>query len=153
MSQARRLGRGAAQRGAIERAWQRIAPLALYPRPIDIARVRVITLPWLFRVPWFRRFDGYTVWSTILLRRRLEQVDEQLITHELVHVWQGQHEWLRLWLSYVKPSTFWGDRSGYWENRYEVEARQAVARSFQGTGEASAGVTEASRSRQPPSSR
>jgi hypothetical protein len=35
---------------------------------------------------------------------------------------------MRLWLSYVKPSTFWGDRSGYWENRYEREARSAVAR-------------------------
>ena len=45
-----------------------------------------------------------------------------------MHAWQGQHEWLRLWISYVKPSTFWGDRSGYWENRYELEARSAVAR-------------------------
>jgi hypothetical protein len=43
-------------------------------------------------------------------------------------VWQGQHEWLRLWASYVRPSTFWGDRSGYWENSYELEARDAVQR-------------------------
>jgi hypothetical protein len=120
--------RTAAERAAIERASQRIAPLALYPRPIDLTRVRIRSTPMLFRLPWFRRFDGYTIWSTILLRRRLEQVDDDLIAHELVHVWQGQHEWLRLWISYVKPSTFWGDHSGYWENRYELEARSAVAR-------------------------
>jgi hypothetical protein len=118
----------AAQRAAIDRAWRRIAPLSLYPRPIDLARVRIRSAPRLFRLPWFGRFDGYTVWSTILLRGRLDQVDDDLIAHELVHVWQGQHEWVRLWLSYVRPSTFWGDRSGYWENPYELEARTAVER-------------------------
>jgi hypothetical protein len=87
-----------------------------------------LTAPCLFRLPWFRRFDGYTIWSAILLRRRLEQVDDDLITHELVHVWQGQHEWVRLWISYLRPSTFWGDRSGYRDNPYELEARAAVAR-------------------------
>jgi hypothetical protein len=115
-------------RAAIERAWRRIEPLALYPRPLDLSRVRILTAPWLFRLPWFRRFDGYTIWSAILLRRRLEQVDDDLITHELVHVWQGQHEWVRLWISYLRPSTFWGDRSGYRDNPYELEARAAVAR-------------------------
>jgi hypothetical protein len=117
-----------AERTAIERAWRRIEPLALYPRPIDLARVRIRAVPRLFRLPWFRRFDGYTVWSTILLRTRLEGVDDDLIAHELVHVWQGQHEWPRMWISYVRPSTFWGDRSGYWENPYELEARSAVER-------------------------
>jgi hypothetical protein len=112
---------------AIERTWRRIEPLALYPRSVDVARVRVLSTPWLFRLPWFRRFDGYTIWSTILLRGPIERLDDELLTHELVHVWQGQHEWLRLWASYVKPSTFWGDRSGYWGNRYEREARAAVA--------------------------
>jgi hypothetical protein len=114
------------ERATIERAWRRIEPLALYPRPIDVSRVRIVTAPWLFRVPWFRRFDGYTVWSTILLRDHRLASDDDLVCHELVHVWQGQHEWVRLWASYVKPSTFWGDRSGYWENRYEREARMAV---------------------------
>ena len=115
-------------RAAIERAWQRIRPLKLYPRPIDVSRVRIIVVPWLFGVPWFGRFDGYTIWSTILLRDRAHAADDDLLAHELVHVWQGQHEWVRLWASYVRPSTFWGDRSGYWENRYELEARDAVER-------------------------
>ncbi len=119
--------RGAAESQAIERAWRRIAPLALYPRPLDTRRVRILSAPWLFRIPWFRRFDGYTIWSTVLLRNALEPVDDDLIAHELVHVWQGQHEWVRLWLSYLRPSTFWGERSGYWENPYELEARRAVA--------------------------
>jgi hypothetical protein len=118
--------RDEAERATIERGWRRIEPLALYPRPIDVSRVRIIVAPWLFRVPWFRRFDGYTIWSTILLRDRRLEADDDLICHELVHVWQGQHEWVRLWASYVKASTFWGDRSGYWGNRYEREARIAV---------------------------
>ncbi len=123
----------AAEREAIERARRRLEPLALYPRPIQTRRVRILTTPWLFHLPWFRRFDGYTIWSTILLRRPLEQVDDDLIAHELVHVWQGQHEWVRLWLSYVRPSTFWGDHSGYWENPYELEARSAVAQTQEKT--------------------
>jgi hypothetical protein len=122
----RSFGRGQAERAAVEAAWRRIAPLKLYPRALRTERVRVLSVPWLFRLPWFRRFDGYTIWSTILLRRRLEQADADLIAHELVHVWQGQHEWVRLWLSYANPSTLWGD--GYWRNRYERQARDAVAR-------------------------
>jgi hypothetical protein len=114
------------EQATIERAWRRIEPLALYPQPIDVSRVAIITTPWLFALPWFRRFDGYTIWSTILLRDQRFVADDDLICHELVHVWQGQHEWVRLWASYVKPSTFWGSRSGYWENRYEREARIAV---------------------------
>jgi hypothetical protein len=119
--------RTSAERDAVERAARRIEPLALYPRPIDRSRVRIVATPSLFRLPWFRRFDGYTIWSTILLRRPLADVDDDLVAHEMVHVWQGQHEWIRLWISYVKPSTFWGDHSGYWENRYEREARTAIA--------------------------
>lgn len=121
-----RAQRTAAETAAIERAWRRLEPLALYPHPIDLVRVRIRTTPWLFAVPWFRRFDGYTIWSTILLRLPLDQMDDDLIAHELVHVWQGQHEWVRLWISYVRPSTFWGNRSGYWENPYELQARSAV---------------------------
>jgi hypothetical protein len=118
----------AAEREAILRAWRRIENLDLYPRPVDLSRVQILTVPWLFRLPWFRRFDGYTIWSKILLRDSLRRTHEDLIAHELVHVWQGQHDWVRLWLSYLRPSTFWGSGAGYWENRYEVEARSAVAR-------------------------
>jgi hypothetical protein len=128
-----RTKRTPAETAAIERAWRRIEPLRLYPRAIDLRRVRIVSVSWLFRVPWFRRFDGYTIWSSILLRDRLERVDDDLIAHELVHVWQGQHEWVRLWISYVRPSTLWGDRSGYWENPYELEARAAVAQTSAGS--------------------
>lgn len=87
--------------------------------------------PWLFRLPWFRRFDGYSAWGTILLRRppvrnslsdRIDPVTEayssdDLVTHELCHVWQLQHRPVRMPLSYL---------GGYAENRHEVEARRAV---------------------------
>ena len=44
------------------------------------------------------------------------------MTHELCHVWQLQHEPLRVWLSYARPSTFSSDRRAYRANRYEAEA-------------------------------
>ena len=73
--------------------------------------------PWLFRLPWFRRFDGYSGWGAIILRRALEEAGDDLVTHELCHVWQMQHRPLRMPLSYV---------GGYANNRYEDEARRAV---------------------------
>ena len=53
---------------ALERCRSRLDALALYPRPLRMRYVRVLVAPWLFRLPWFRRFDGYTMWDLILLR-------------------------------------------------------------------------------------
>ena len=79
----------------------------------------MLTVPWLFRVPWFRRFDGYSAWNTILLREPVGRAGGDLVTHELCHVWQMQHRPLAMPLSYL--------RTGYADNSYEVEARAAVA--------------------------
>ena len=100
----------------LERAKARLDRLDYYPRPVRISRVRVLTVPWLFRLPWFRRFDGYAAWGTILLRE--PPTDEDLLCHELCHVWQMQHRPLAMPLSYL--------RTGYAGNPYETEARQAV---------------------------
>jgi hypothetical protein len=105
----------------LARAKSRLDPLALYERPVDIAPVRILTPAWLFRLPWFRRFDGYTMWNLILLRTRSLLADEDLICHELCHVWQMQHRPMRMPLSYL--------RFGYARNPYEAEARSAVSRS------------------------
>ena len=75
-------------------------------------------MPWLFEVPWFRRFDGYAAWGTILLRRPPDLASDDLICHELCHVWQMQHRPLAMPLSYL--------RAGYARNPYELEARLAV---------------------------
>ena len=72
-------------------------------------------MPWLFRLPWFRRFDGYEACGQILIRRPLGEVSDDLIVHELCHVWQEQHGRLRMWLSYL--------RRGYRQNPNEQEAR------------------------------
>ena len=37
--------------------------LDLYPRPVRIGRVRLFVCSLLFRLPWFRRFDGYAAWG------------------------------------------------------------------------------------------
>ena len=107
-----------AARAALARAKARLDRLDLYPRPVRIDRVRVLVWPRLFRLPWFRRFDGYAAWNTVLLRRSVEASGDDLVTHELCHVWQMQHRPLRMPLSYL---------GGYAANRYEAEARRAVA--------------------------
>ncbi len=83
-----------------------------------IDRVRVAVVPWLFRLPWFRRFDGYAAWNLILLRRPPVEPGDDLITHELCHVWQMQHHPVAMPLSYL--------RHRYAENPYEAEAVRAV---------------------------
>jgi hypothetical protein len=85
---------------------------------VRVERVRLWTVPLLFRLPWFRRFDGYAAWNTILLREPAEHVGDDLLVHELCHVWQMQHRPLAMPLSYL--------RTGYAANPYEAEARGAV---------------------------
>ena len=103
----------------LARAQARLDRMALYPAPVRTGRVRILHVPWLFRLPWFRRFAGYNMAQLILLSRPLAQVSEDLVTHELCHVWQDQDHRLRMWLSYL--------HRGYASNRHEIEARRAVA--------------------------
>jgi hypothetical protein len=100
----------------VVRAKRRLDRLALYPRPVRIERVRLFVAPWFFRLPHFRRFDGHAFYGTILLRSA--DATEDLVTHELCHVWQLQHRPLRMPLTYL---------FGYWANPYERQARAAVA--------------------------
>jgi hypothetical protein len=108
-----------AKRAALARAKARLDGLPLYPAPVSLRGVRVWVVPWLFRLPWFRRFEGYAAYWTILLRSRGLLVDESLVTHELCHVWQLQHHPVRMPLSYLLQ--------GYDRNPYEDEARRAAA--------------------------
>ena len=111
--------RGPEEIAAILQAKERLDGLELYPEPVRIGRVRVLSVPWLFRLPWFRRFHGYTMWPLILLRMPLADASDDLIVHELCHVWQMQHHPLAMPLSYL-----W---QGYRDNPNEVEARAAAA--------------------------
>ena len=109
----------AAAAAALARAKAHLDPQGLYPRPVDLRRVRLVVAPWLFRLPWFRRFVGYTMWDLILLKRPLADSGLELVTHELCHVWQMQHHPVRMPLSYVFR--------GYANNPYELEARRAAS--------------------------
>jgi hypothetical protein len=110
--------------GMLARAKARLDGLDLYPEPVDMRGVRIVVAPWLFRIPGFRRFHGYATRHLILLRQ--PTADEDLVVHELCHVWQLQFRPVRVWLSYARPSTFSRDRRRYRANRYEAEARRAV---------------------------
>ena len=107
-----------AKRAALADAKARLDRLDLYPRPVSIRAVRIWIVPWLFRLPWFRRFDGYSAHWTILLRSHALVEDDDFVTHELCHVWQMQHHPLRMPLSYLLL--------GYAENPFEREARAAA---------------------------
>lgn len=108
----------AGEKAALARARVRLDRLDLYPTAVRWERVRVFTTPWFFRLPWFRRFDGYAFYGAILLRRPVEDTSDDLVTHELCHVWQLQHHPIRMPLSYL--------RYGYRDNPYEIEAREAA---------------------------
>ena len=105
-------------------AKRRLDRLSLYPDPVRMRNVRLVSAPAVFRLPWFRRFDGYAIGPLLLFRRPLEAISEDLVTHELTHVWQTQHGLVRMWLSYL-----W---QGYEHNPHELEAREAVRRTAAG---------------------
>jgi hypothetical protein len=108
-----------AKRDALVRAKARLDEVGFYPRPVSLRGVRIVIVPVLFRLPWFRRFDGYAAHRAIFLRARAFLEDDALVTHELCHVWQMQHHPLRMPLSYLTQ--------GYAGNRYEAEARAAAS--------------------------
>jgi hypothetical protein len=100
----------------LQRAKIRLDGLDLYPAPVRLDGVRVVLAPWLFRLPGLRRYQGYALWRTILLRR--SDASEDLLTHELCHIWQMQHRPLESMLAWL--------RYRYRENPFEREARRAV---------------------------
>jgi hypothetical protein len=118
-----RLRRTPEETVALQNAKAVLDGLDFYPRKVRIGRVRILHVPWLFRLPWFRRFHGYEMGPLILLKRPIGRTPHELIVHELCHVWQDQDHRLRMWWSYVAQ--------GYAENPHEVEARAAAAAAAQ----------------------
>jgi hypothetical protein len=105
-----------AHREALTGAKARLDTLSLYPRPVRIDRVRVRVAPWFFKLPALRRYDGYALVRTILLRGT--DASNDLVTHELCHLWQMQHRPVHVVLTYLTTR--------YRNNPYEREARRAV---------------------------
>jgi hypothetical protein len=109
----------AESRAALERARARLDRLDFYPRPVRIERVRIWVVPFFFRLPRLRRYSGYALWRTILLRRPPGRgASDDLITHELCHIWQMQHRPLHVLFRFLTTR--------YRSNPYELEARRAV---------------------------
>ena len=113
------LRRSPEEQAALRRAKRTLDQFDFYPKPVNIDHVRILHVPWLFTLPWFKRFHGYEMGPLILLKFPIGQVSPSLIAHELCHVWQDQDHRLRMWWSYV--------RGGYADNPHEVEARHAGA--------------------------
>ena len=102
---------------AVRRAKARLDTLDYYPEPVRIDRVRIRVAPWFFRIQGFRRYHGYAWWRTILLKSA--EAPDDLVTHELCHIWQGQHRALHV--------AFKNMTTRYRSNPYEIEARRAVS--------------------------
>jgi hypothetical protein len=79
--------------------------------------VRILVVPWLFRLPRLRRYHGYALHGTILLKHA--DASEDLVTHELCHVWQSQQRPLHHFWTWLTTA--------YEKNPYELEARRAAA--------------------------
>ena len=105
-----------ADAGTLARAKARLDRLSLYPRPVRIDRARIVVAPWFFKLPGLRRYHGYALIRTILLRR--PEASDDLVTHELCHLWQMQHRPVHVVLTFLTTR--------YRENPYEREARRAV---------------------------
>jgi len=118
----------------LARAKARLDGLDYYPEPVRTERVRVVVAPWFFRVPGFRRYVGYALWRTILLKHA--EVSDDLMTHELCHVWQGQHRALHMSWKHLTTR--------YRSNPYEIEARRAVAATDVSASDAAARATQVS---------
>jgi hypothetical protein len=104
------------ERARLERAKERLDGLSLYRTPVSLRRVRVYVSPFFFRLPGLRRYRGYALWRTIVVRDA--QISDDLVTHELCHVWQAQRRPLaQLWAWLRYP---------YRQNPFEREARAAV---------------------------
>jgi hypothetical protein len=101
---------------AVARAKARLDTLSLYPRPVRTHRVQIRVAPWFFRLPRLGRYHGYALVRTILVRR--PDPSDDLITHELCHVWQLQQRPLHMLATYLTTR--------YRRNPYEAEARRAV---------------------------
>jgi hypothetical protein len=100
----------------LARAKARLDRLDWYPRPVSLRGVRLVVAPWFFRLPFLRRYDGYCLLRAILLRS--PRASDDLITHELCHVWQIQHRPVRFTLTWALSS--------YAANPFEQQARAAV---------------------------
>jgi hypothetical protein len=83
---------------------------------VRLDRVRIVVVGWVFRLPGLRRYQGYALRRTILLRSA--EASDDLLVHELCHIWQMQHRPLESMFAWL--------RYGYRENPFEREARQAV---------------------------
>jgi hypothetical protein len=109
----------------LARARRRLEAQALYPKPLR-KRVPVVVWPWFFRLPPYRRYVAYELAGVIVLSappedlvaRRGERWLEDLLVHELCHVWQFQHHPVRMTLALL--------RHPYDRNPYELEARAAA---------------------------
>jgi hypothetical protein len=115
----RQLRRSAEELAALAKAKATLDQLGFYPKLVNIDYVRILHVPWLFRLPWFRRFHGYEMGPLILLKHPIAHCSSSLIAHELCHVWQDQDHRMKMWWSYV--------RGGYANNPHEIEARHAGA--------------------------
>ncbi len=127
---ARHLGEHDRDHDRLVRAKARLDRLGWYPTPVRIDSVRIVVAPWFFRLPYLRRFDGYA-WPRLILLRSADASDD-LVTHELCHVWQLQHKPLALIVSYAL--------AGYWSNPFEVQARRAVTSTRAPDGSAPVGT-------------
>jgi hypothetical protein len=74
---------------------------------VSLRGVRVWIAPWLFRLPWFRRFDGYAAHWTILLRSHALLADGDLAQHEPIRRSRDTTAWGDQQALYASTDPVW----------------------------------------------
>ena len=77
-------------------------------------------------IKWYMDFLGFkglaTPWNTIYVETQELLKDEKLINHEKMHLEQMERDGI---LKYMVVYNYYWVKYGYWNNPYEIEARDA----------------------------
>jgi len=80
--------------------------------------------PWFGPVKWYMKLCGFQGWTSfwdVIYLDPAHLNDESLIRHEMAHIDQIQRDGK---IVFALKYMFWTMKYGYWNNPYEIEARE-----------------------------
>jgi len=80
--------------------------------------------PWFGPIKWYMKLCGFQGWTSfwnVIYLDPDHMDDEKLIRHEMAHIDQIQRDGK---IVFALKYMFWTMKYGYWNNPYEIEARE-----------------------------
>ena len=81
--------------------------------------------PWFGPIKWYMKLCGFQGWTSfwnVIYLDPDHMDDDKLIRHEMKHIEQIQEQGR---LKFAVKYTYYTMRYGYWNNPYEIEARES----------------------------